>query len=184
MYAPIQGWKMFAKIAGCNDIERFWSKVAKTEASLCWEWNGTKTDTGYGLFRIGSNIDGSRRTERAHRISYVLHTGLVIPDGMFVMHSCDNPSCVNPNHLSVGTPKENTHDAMNKGRLKKLATPRRQQNQKNKLSELTVQRIRLTKDYVPASFWAKITCTSRSAIYHVRNGTSWGDIKSLKQALG
>lgn len=83
-------------------------------AERCWEWRGTKT-RGYGTFH--SIIDGKRRTLKAHRVSAVLHSGEAIPDGMEVLHSCDNPSCVNPDHLSFGTKYDNMRDAASKGRI-------------------------------------------------------------------
>jgi len=91
---------------------RFFGLVKKGEG--CWEWTGAKW-RGYGSFH--SVIDGKRRTLKAHRVSVVLHRGAQIPDGMDVLHACDNPSCVNPDHLSVGTKFDNMRDAAAKGRI-------------------------------------------------------------------
>lgn len=84
--------------------ELFWARVDKTES--CWLWTGP-TNGRYG--RIG------RRTY-AHRVAYEIAHGS-IPPGMFVMHTCDTPRCVNPEHLTLGTAAENTADAVAKGRL-------------------------------------------------------------------
>ena len=89
--------------------ERFWSKVEKTES--CWNWTGADNGLGYGEFWIA----GLGKTY-AHRTSYRL-SGRAITDGMKVLHKCDNPRCVNPDHLFLGTMEDNTKDAMRKGRL-------------------------------------------------------------------
>src|SRR6266566_4592797 len=82
--------------------EHFWQQVEKT--NYCWNWKGSKDVSGYGEF-------GSRM---AHRYSWTLHFG-EIPRGMCICHACDNPACVNPNHLWLGTPQANTKDRDVKG---------------------------------------------------------------------
>lgn len=84
-------------------LTRFLANIEKT--SSCWEWTACKTPTGYGVFGEG----------RAHRISYALFKG-PIPTGMCVCHACDNPSCVNPDHLWLGTQADNIRDMNAKGR--------------------------------------------------------------------
>ena len=98
----------YQKIRSIRD--RFFTKVQK--ATSCWIWTGHKLKKGYGLISRG------RRGEspiQAHRLSYELHIG-EIPDGMCVLHKCDNPSCVNPEHLFLGTEKDNTLDMLQKER--------------------------------------------------------------------
>ncbi len=77
----------------------------------CWIWTKTTTPSGYGQFRIGSDS----RQIMAHRASWILHRGQ-IPDGLRVLHHCDTPPCVNPDHLYVGTQKDNEVDRSRRGR--------------------------------------------------------------------
>lgn len=81
----------------------------------CWNWIGaTKGRQGYGSLIVGSRTDGSRRTVRAHRYAYEVFVGPV--GSAYVCHRCDNPRCVNPAHLFLGTAKDNAHDRDRKGR--------------------------------------------------------------------
>lgn len=93
--------------------ERFWEKVDKTPghgpSGDCWIWTGFVHKSGYGYFYF------LKKRWEVHRFSYVLHFG-DIPSGMCICHNCDNRRCVNPDHLSVGTHRDNTKDKINKGR--------------------------------------------------------------------
>lgn len=93
--------------------KRFMLQVKKTKQ--CWLWAAATDRDGYGIFR--GSIAGKTYT-KAHRFSYSLHTGEIIPDGMIAMHSCDNPRCVNPDHLSLGTNMDNMRDKIAKGRMR------------------------------------------------------------------
>lgn len=93
-----------------SEVDRFWSRVAKGAPDECWPWQyGTNSD-GYGNFKLN---DGSQIG--SHRFSWSLENG-PIPDGMHVLHSCDNPPCVNQNHLFLGNQEINVADMMSKGR--------------------------------------------------------------------
>ncbi len=91
----------------CDVATRFWDKVSKTDG--CWLWNGMRTHSGYGRFRIGGKIC------RAHRIAWELVYG-TIPEGIFVLHKCDNRVCVNPEHLFLGSHNDNMKDMVKKNR--------------------------------------------------------------------
>lgn len=87
--------------------DRFFQKVEKTES--CWIWRGALNSKGYGAFGVhGKSVS-------AHRYSYEMHIG-PIPKGLYICHSCDTPSCVNPEHLWAGSPSENVKDMFLKDR--------------------------------------------------------------------
>src|ERR1700749_4969342 len=89
--------------------ERFFNKVTKTDN--CWLWIGGTINKGYGNFTWGRGVN-----ILAHRFSYEIHKGK-IPEGKIILHSCDNPICVNPEHLTIGTQQDNVNDMMNKNRM-------------------------------------------------------------------
>lgn len=93
---------------------RFWSKVAKS--SSCWNWTSV-TSKGYGRIRYG--VDRQCKWGPAHRVSWEIHYGN-IPEGLWVLHHCDNPKCVRPKHLFLGSALDNSRDMMAKGRQRFL----------------------------------------------------------------
>ena len=109
---------------------RFWEKVERvSDSTKCWEWIHSKDGGGYGCFVESGSPEV--KTEKAHRFSWRIHYG-EIPKGLHVLHKCDKPSCVNPNHLFLGTNADNARDKMKKGRFKKLLG---RKNGMNKLSK-------------------------------------------------
>jgi hypothetical protein len=127
-----------------KDAERFWSKVEKGPG--CWEWLGSRNPDGYGHFGLGGAIVG------AHRVAAAI-AGMQLGKGLEVMHACDNPGCVNPGHLEVGTHKHNMQDAHRKGRANVFPferpdvytddDPTARTNRRRKLTDDDVRAIRI-----------------------------------------
>lgn len=93
--------------------DRFDQKWLKDKHSDCWIWSAAIDTCGYGIIGLNS------KTIHAHRMSWMLKNDKVIPDGMCVCHTCDNPPCVNPDHLFLGSHRDNRDDAIRKGRWPK-----------------------------------------------------------------
>lgn len=111
-------------------MDRFWSKVDRS--GECWIWTAYRDSFGYGNFKVdGVNC-------YAHRICYELEHGS-IPEGMCVLHRCDNPSCVNPEHLFLGTHRDNVKD--------KISKRRHCIGSKNGRSKMTRERVRVLRAY-------------------------------------
>lgn len=114
--------------------ERFWKKVKKGKINDCWEWVGSKYPSGYGSIRYKKKVEG------AHRVSWELKNG-PITNGLWVLHKCDNRPCVNPNHLFLGTCRDNVDDMVKKGR-NHIPYMRGEKNGMSKLTAEKVLRIR------------------------------------------
>ena len=98
-------------------LDRFQEKYVCNLETGCWEWVGSKKHNGYGQINLGGRGKGMAR---AHRVSYELLVG-PIHNGLHVLHECDNPKCVNPKHLFLGTNADNMKDKIAKGRQGKLS---------------------------------------------------------------
>ena len=144
--------------------ERFWSNV-KHKPGGCWEWTSYRHNQGYGLFKI------KKTSYKAHRVSYEMEYG-PIPNGMCVCHKCDNPPCVNPKHLFLGTQKDNMQDAANKGRLGKS------KGSKNGWSKLTEKQVvAIRKDTRLHREIAKDYNVTRSVISGIKRRYSWKHVR-------
>ena len=127
---------MPAKYSRQERINKFWSRVKITGLLDCWLWQGTRMPFGYGLT---GGLNGVTTT--AHRVAWAIVYGTV-PEGMFVLHKCDNPPCVNPNHLYAGTQKDNARDAIERGRFTYAVSPCGIDHPGAKLTEADVIQIR------------------------------------------
>ena len=136
----------------------FWAKVDRRTPDECWPWTGKVNENGYG----GTSFGG--RHVLAHRLAYTLAVG-PIPEGLGLMHSCDNPPCCNPAHLKPGTCMENVRDCIQKGR--KFI----------KLTDRQVEAVR--NDRRPARVIATDHNMSKSYMYSIKNRSA-RDRKLLK----
>ena len=149
-------------------LERFLKFVVVEEGTGCWLWTGaTKGHMGYGNF----NFDGT--SIAAHRASWLMFRG-DIPNGLFVCHHCDVPTCVNPDHLWLGSAKDNNRDRDAKGRQKT------QKGERNWRSKLTSKAVLEIKDLLKDGSWklseiAKKYGVSLSAISSIKHGRNWKD---------
>jgi hypothetical protein len=143
-------------------IKRFWAKVIKHQDE-CWEWTGAKVRNGYGYFAINSER-GPSHCSAAHRVSWVITNG-DIPDGLLVLHKCDNPPCTRPDHLFLGTFKDNNQDTIRKGR---------QSRGHYKLTPKALREIRiLNKMDFSHQTIANVFGVHRSTIKKIISGKQW-----------
>ena len=148
--------------------ERFFEKVHINTKNGCWEWTAYKDPNGYGRFRF----DGQMR--QAHRWSYQQHVG-EIPANMCVCHQCDNPRCVNPEHLFLGTHQENMRDMMAKGRHRRSDSAG--------LRKLCESDVRAVKAMLPkhgrgvCAFLARWFGVSRKTISYIKRGKLWSHVQ-------
>ena len=147
--------------------ERIEAKVERIPEAGCWIWMGSSQVRGYG------EIISNNRKYLAHRASYEAFVGQ-IPKGMYVCHACDNVACVNPNHLFLGTQKQNLQDMKTKGRSTR--------GEKNAMSKLTENDVRIikkfffTKEDVADKEIAKLYNVCRQTINSIRNGRKWNHV--------
>lgn len=145
-------------------MDRFWSKVEKTDG--CWNWTAGVSEKGYGLFSVNN------RNRRAHRVSYEMHCE-PIPPGMQVLHKCDNPRCVRPDHLFLGTGADNMADKVAKGREAHVGV----QGEKHPRAKLTNEQVLAIRSMSGSEGGiAGLFGVSVRAINDIRNRKSWKHI--------
>ena len=142
-------------------LRTFWSRIIKT-SNGCWLWTGSKVSIGYGDLRING------KHYLAHRLAYELTYG-TIPDGAYILHKCDIPACINPEHLFVGNQLDNVHDAIDKGIVNGIA-----------VSNSDVRKIRyLRADGLTLSKIADIVGCSRSHVSRIANHTRRENVSDI-----
>lgn len=158
-------WKVRAERP---ERELFLSYIAVDALTGCWIWKGAPNKAGYGTFRL----HGKRRI--ASRAAVEIFTG-AISDGLFVCHRCDNRRCANPDHLFVGTQKDNMSDASNKGRMVNVGPrPGQFAGEKSNSAKLTIaQVVEIRASKLPSRALAPIYGVHHSTITSARSGVTW-----------
>ena len=154
--------------------QRFWSKVVAVESG-CWEWSGARNPMHhYGHIGLGTRQDAE---VHAHRAAWLL-THFIIPDGLHVLHRCDNPPCVNPAHLFLGTPAENSADMVAKGRQNNALKGRR--GSQHARSKFTEEDVRSIKRSLSAGATHRELALAygvdRTTITCISRGTTWSHV--------
>lgn len=169
-----------------KEINSFWNRVdVKEDKNMCWEWKGVFSKYG----KLWLKIDSERKRFTAHRVSYYLSNN-IDPLELLVCHKCDNPKCCNPNHLFIGTNRDNVMDMINKGRdwngkfLNEFQKntpeliPRGENNGFSKLTNEQVLSIRDTHVNTKISQYnlGKMYGVSRGTIYAIIHRQTWKHI--------
>lgn len=165
-----QPWSGIPQTALSDTFQQsFWSRVNVSDG--CWTWTGATDVRGYGRVRL----PGGRAHFRAHRISFFLATG-VDPNDLLVCHSCDNPPCVNPDHLFLGTVADNVADMLSKGRHRTVGQSG-ENNPNATLTDADVARIvsRFGDGWTNTQIGAEVG-VSHAMISRIRLGKSWRDV--------
>lgn len=150
----------------------------------CHEWRKALSKKGYGVIGVGSRLDKSRKIIYAHRLSWELHHNKSIPNGLFVLHKCDNRLCINVDHLFLGTAKDNTKDMINKNREanKKGIIPINfikhiKEVKEGKFSKLSLCQVKEIKELILNNIHNSVIadkyCVSISCISDIKRKATW-----------
>lgn len=158
----------FRVVTNLDLLKAFLMNRCRLAENGCWEWMST-TKNGYGTFESGSVSMAARKSSKrgAHQVSYEAYNGL-IPKGQVVRHTCDNPLCINPDHLILGTQADNVADREARGRRKDING---EMIGTSKLTAAQVYEIRASK--LSCSKLAEIYGVDKSNISSIKTGKSW-----------
>jgi hypothetical protein len=158
-------------------LESFNDKWQLDEQTGCWLWHGSVLNHGYGFFQ--SKWTGTKWATLAHRASWILHKG-PIPKGIIVCHKCDRPLCVNPEHLFLGTDKDNVRDAMAKGRHQAAGNPCYAKGSSKPTAKLTEEKVRSIRAQLRAGESRKrlaaLNGVCVGTIHQLAAGRSWSHV--------
>ena len=156
-------------------INRFWKKVIKTKSDDCWEWTAYKNKKGYGQLGLGSRGEG---TILAHRASYLIHNKSLCTN-LMVLHKCDNPSCVNPEHLYQGTASDNTKDMIKRNRsvFGGYNPASGEKNSNSKLTGNQIKNIRKEIRHMSCRQLGKKYGVAHSTIARIIRGETWNNFR-------
>lgn len=146
-------------------IKLFWSKVDRRGPDECWLWTAGKDSFGYGLLYVGG------RKQRAPRLSYEINVGPA-PSDMWVLHHCDNPSCVNPAHLWLGTCADNVYDRQAKGRGNFRPGPANPSAKLKPGQVVEIRRLYASGGYSHRQL-AKLFGIGKTQVYSILNRLKW-----------
>ncbi len=149
--------------------DRFHDKIMVDHNSGCWLWTAALKETGYGVIGLGGRELG---IEKAHRVAYCLYKG-PIPEGGNVLHSCDVPSCVNPDHLRIGTLSDNMQDCVKRGRNFR---PDNRGERSSSAILNTQQVLDIRRRARPARSYAEQYGVKKRTIYAIWRGDLWAHV--------
>jgi len=146
-------------------MTRFWAKVEERGPNECWPWTGSRLPKGYGRARVELGPEGRETVIYSHRLAYLFCCG-DIPEGLYVLHSCDNPPCCNARHLFLGTATDNAQDRESKGR----GGGAHLRGEGNRRAKLTWESVREMREAYAAG---DVTQAALATRYGVSSGTAF-----------
>lgn len=170
-HPPVLHHEIYSRLIGFG-----WTVIVRRpDLGPCWEWNGSRTKRKGGEY---GQIIFMGKNKKAHRLSYIAFVG-EIPDGSIILHKCDNPPCVNPSHLCVGTHKDNADDKVSKGRginphYKSSEAPAAKLTE----NDILIVREMISQGYSLAHIGRRFDVT-KQCIWRIKKGLTWTPEKML-----